>query len=1013
MLVLIFLLLLQRMKRSKKLLPLLWLLLLSNITLAQTHGFGQYNSVNLELASGLPNNFVNDIFEDSKGFIWISTNGGGLVRYDGYSYLNMGIGSRSPQLKSNSCRNVVEDGHERLWVSLDECTEIIDLKKMTSTFPLCKTEKIKKTVTALFKEPSLKVFTDSKKNVWLVTRKHISHLVFDKVGNVISVLQRAFVSNTLEVAIDDIRGDGSVLVAYGGNLHEIHDNGTALVDRIWLKKDSPLYGLIVYDMLVYRQRLYLATNNGLHCLNTGNMAYVYMGLASSLSHPVATCLAFSPDGRLMVGTLNGVDILSDNTGMFEHFNVANSNFMLRSNFIRCFYVNHGQIWIGTETGGVTELVPRLLRLENYVHSSRHGSLSPNSVNAMYYDEPCRKLWVGTVEGGLNSISDAELDKPNGGGDFVHYTTSNSALSHNSVSALTVDDQRQLWIATWGGGVCVATHLEGTLAIRPLEVGTSFQPLMLFIGALAYDRKNHGMWIGSNEGVFFYDYITKQLLNPFKGNRNIRGCIGSIITRDGHLMMGCLEGYIDVDLNSRKGDKGTFKMMQQRFKMDNPESGVIEKIVCFCEAPDGTLWLGSRNYGLYRRTRTGNGKYIYKVYTTRHGLQNNSVKGIASDSNGMLWITTDYGLSLMNPNTDQITNYGERDGLVNSQFYFNSLVREGHGDRFFLGGVSGLTVLYGLQHTPTHTGNLCFTQLQVDNQEVDAQSSYLKEDISRARCIRLHQSDKSFTLFFSVLNYGSEGDGTYCYRMLGFENSWISLPHGEHGVRYTRLSPGDYTFQVKYVSPLSQETDEKIISIDIKVVPYFWNSWWFLLLLIVLVLAMAYYIYKRHLEKLRNRETENLYRPIEKALSESDDPKDLQLRIKNILDNQKRYYVSQAKILEADKVQMEQQERSFLDRIIKVLEENYSKSEFGVNELCEMLGVSRSVVSKKLKEESGVSTSQFIRNYRLDAAKEIILKNPSNRNITEIAYQVGFNDPKYFTRCFTKQYGTSPSAFKGE
>jgi AraC-like DNA-binding protein len=59
----------------------------------------------------------------------------------------------------------------------------------------------------------------------------------------------------------------------------------------------------------------------------------------------------------------------------------------------------------------------------------------------------------------------------------------------------------------------------------------------------------------------------------------------------------------------------------------------------------------------------------------------------------------------------------------------------------------------------------------------------------------------------------------------------------------------------------------------------------------------------------------------------------------------------------------------------------------------------------------MSTGQFIRNYRLGIAKDIILKNPANRNITEIAYKVGFNDPKYFTRCFTRLYGSSPSTYK--
>ena len=55
--------------------------------------------------------------------------------------------------------------------------------------------------------------------------------------------------------------------------------------------------------------------------------------------------------------------------------------------------------------------------------------------------------------------------------------------------------------------------------------------------------------------------------------------------------------------------------------------------------------------------------------------------------------------------------------------------------------------------------------------------------------------------------------------------------------------------------------------------------------------------------------------------------------------------------------------------------------------------------------------QFMRNYRLNLARELIIRNrlTHNMNISEIAYEVGFNDPKYFTRCFTKHFGTTPSS----
>ena len=101
----------------------------------------------------------------------------------------------------------------------------------------------------------------------------------------------------------------------------------------------------------------------------------------------------------------------------------------------------------------------------------------------------------------------------------------------------------------------------------------------------------------------------------------------------------------------------------------------------------------------------------------------------------------------------------------------------------------------------------------------------------------------------------------------------------------------------------------------------------------------------------------------------------------------------------------------MEAVMEVMEANYANSEFGVQELAMAMHMNRSILSKKLNVETGNPTSQFIRNYRLDIAKRMIVENVANRNITEIAYRVGFNDPKYFTRCFTKQYGVSPSSYR--
>ena len=301
---------------------------------------------------------------------------------------------------------------------------------------------------------------------------------------------------------------------------------------------------------------------------------------------------------------------------------------------------------------------------------------------------------------------------------------------------------------------------------------------------------------------------------------------------------------------------------------------------------------------------------------------------------------------------------------------------------------------------------------IDNQPVFAGSDYLDDDISIAKRLCIHESDKSFTIFFSALNYGNESQGVYLYRMKGYENDWVQLKPGQHSVRYSTLPAGSYQFEVKYI-PSFDSDKEQVISVDIKVTPYFWKSWWFVALIIIGIIALLQYAYVRRLNKMREEEVEALYRPIEAAMKESDEPEKLQSRIQMILQNQKRYQDSQIKSIEADRKMVEENTRPFMEEVMDVMEKNYDNSEFGVQELADALGISRSVLSKNLSKETGLPTAQFIRNYRLDISRKMMADKTSNRNITEIAYRVGFNDPKYFTRCFTKQFGISPTAYKDQ
>lgn len=144
---------------------------------------------------------------------------------------------------------------------------------------------------------------------------------------------------------------------------------------------------------------------------------------------------------------------------------------------------------------------------------------------------------------------------------------------------------------------------------------------------------------------------------------------------------------------------------------------------------------------------------------------------------------------------------------------------------------------------------------------------------------------------------------------------------------------------------------------------------------------------------------------------------LKAMIRNLNERRQRSQLnfSESMDVEALKINEDSQDKKFMDKVIKVIKENYNNSEFDISEFIEEMGVSRSLLHKKLQNLTGQSTTRFIRTYRLNIARELILKNRINHNlnISEIAYQVGFNDPKYFTRCFTKHFGISPSSFLGD
>jgi pimeloyl-ACP methyl ester carboxylesterase/AraC-like DNA-binding protein len=103
--------------------------------------------------------------------------------------------------------------------------------------------------------------------------------------------------------------------------------------------------------------------------------------------------------------------------------------------------------------------------------------------------------------------------------------------------------------------------------------------------------------------------------------------------------------------------------------------------------------------------------------------------------------------------------------------------------------------------------------------------------------------------------------------------------------------------------------------------------------------------------------------------------------------------------------------SLLEDVLQCIDHHLSNEIFGVDALCEEIGISERQLQRKLKLTTNKSPNQLIRSVRLHRAKELILSNEGN--IVEIAFQTGFSDPSYFAKCFKKEFGITPSSLVPE
>ena len=141
-------------------------------------------------------------------------------------------------------------------------------------------------------------------------------------------------------------------------------------------------------------------------------------------------------------------------------------------------------------------------------------------------------------------------------------------------------------------------------------------------------------------------------------------------------------------------------------------------------------------------------------------------------------------------------------------------------------------------------------------------------------------------------------------------------------------------------------------------------------------------------------------------------KELQVRIKNLIEQRRklreRFIRKLGAGIKLPAESITSIDQQFMKKVLEVVEKHIADADFSVDKFSREMAMSRVQLHRKLKALTGPSANRFLRTIRLNRAAELLAKKGAN--VTEAAYDSGFNNMSYFAKCFQEQFGVSPSEY---
>lgn len=805
----------------------------------------QFKFTRIDHEKGLQNAFVNDIVQDSLGFIWIATNDG-LYKYDGLyckAYRHTEINQNT--IPNNHVQSLFLDNKNQLWIMTDNglCYFNYDENRFTSFAQdtlLASLSDKSKTSMDQFMDGSLIIGTYGD-GMDLYDFNSFQNIV--SKFNLNSELETSWISK-IKLQLDSVIWAGTFndgLIRVSLNTKQI----TYFNDSLLGVNES----VSINDIFICKRKILVASNHGLLIFNwNGKLLYTIDENNSSLQdHDILSVFQDSNNiiwiGSRVTGLYSIESSFLNKSSFYSFTNFSPSEYedgISHRTISTIFEDKQGNIWLGTHNGGANVFNPKGEAVITYQYKPLNPkSLSYKSVYGICEDHN-GILWVGTDGGGVDILNPFTSGITNLSRD----PESSNSLSDNAILTVAEDSDNNMWLGTYNGGLnkfnkkthkfSHFSHLAGDqniLAVNDVRV--------------VKENKNNGhIWIGTNGGGL-YEYNPKSSILRRITNANVLEMDIRAISFDkqGNIWL----GTYNFGLNKYHPE---IDYLQQDFSSWYPDNIQNTPTILSIDQTEAYLWLGTRFSGLVQFDKQ---EETFKIFSASHGLANSTVRAIVVENEQKIWVSTNVGISLFNVEEETFTNFDASNGLTHGHFNDGSGLLSKNGYIAF-GSIHGLNIFYPERLTEKATlPPMLITDISVLNETISeipiTRKSPLDKNISIASSIKLPHTQNTLTFMFTAQDMPISDEWGYWYMMENYDAAWNNV-RKQNSATYRNLPPGEYMFKIQIADGNSLESNAPLRSISVLIAPPWWGTIYAYIVYSIIAAIIIFILYRYNLRQVK-------------------------------------------------------------------------------------------------------------------------------------------------------------------